>query len=55
MYQGDPALFHGPEQGILLGLAEPVDLVDEQDGVALGEEASALFGLFDHFPDLLDA
>jgi hypothetical protein len=30
--QGDGSLLHGAQQGVLLGLAEPVDLVDEQHG-----------------------
>ena len=33
--EGDHALLHGTQQGVLLGLAEAVYLVDEEDGAGL--------------------
>lgn len=51
--QGHPAVLHGGEQGVLLGLGEAVDLVQEEDGllaVPTGGAARAL----DDGPDLLD-
>ena len=51
-------VFHGPQQGVLLVLAETMDLVDEQDRSPLvGTEhgASVGTGPVQHFPDLFYA
>src|SRR5690606_29303135 len=52
--KGHPALFHGPQKGILLGFAESMDLIDKEDGVFGGEQPTTLFGLFYHLPYILD-
>ena len=44
----------GGKQGILLGLVEAVNLVEEQDRAAV-VLAETLASPFDHFPDVLDA
>ena len=50
--QRDPAVLHRRQQDILLGLGEPVDLVDEQDS-ALTAHAPDLACLLDGRPDVL--
>lgn len=52
--EGDPAVLHGGEQGVLLGLGEAVDLVQEEDGL-LAESAGRAPRALDDGPDLLDA
>lgn len=51
--QGHPAVLDRGEQGVLLGLAEAVDLVEEEDGL-LAEAAGGAAGAVDDRPDLLD-
>ena len=52
--QDDQTGFHVMEEGILLGLVEPVNLVDEQDG-AFALKLALFFGFLDDFADLFDA
>jgi hypothetical protein len=52
--QADDAVLHRAQQRILLGLGEPVHLVDEQDRAAPGVGELALGGGDDR-PHLLDA
>ncbi len=52
--QGHPAVLDGREQGVLLGLAEAVDLVQEEDGL-LAEASGGAAGAVDDRADLLDA
>lgn len=52
--EGHPAVLHGREQGVLLGLAETVDLVEEEDGL-LAVPAGRASGALDDGPDLLHA
>ena len=49
----DVAGFDARQEGVLLRLVEPVDLVDEHDGPAAGGSAKAL-GLRHHVADFLD-
>ncbi len=51
--EGDPAVLHGREQRVLLGLVEAVDLVDEQDGLPPGH-AQLAAGALDGRTDVLD-
>ena len=48
--ESDDALFHRPEQRVLLRLGEPVDFIDEEDGLALFFPC-----LFDHVAHVLHA
>ncbi|GMA33834.1 hypothetical protein GCM10025876_00380 [Demequina litorisediminis] len=50
----DPAVLDGGKQCILLGAREAVDLVDEEDGLAL-PRGDATFGVVDHRTHVLDA
>ena len=47
--EGNGAVLHMGQDGILLGLVEAVELVHEEDGPLTGE-APALFGLLHHPP-----
>lgn len=49
-----PAVLHGGQQRVLLGLGEAVDLVEEEDGL-LAVAADGAPGSVDDRPDLLDA
>ena len=51
--EGDGPVLDGRQQGVLLGLVEAVDLVDEQDRPPAA--AAGLAGLGDRLPQLLDA
>ena len=46
---------HGAQEGVLLGLVEAVDLVDEKDGRTGGGEQRAALRRIDHIPHVLDA
>ncbi len=52
--QRHPAVLDGREQGVLLGLAEAVDLVQEEDGL-LAVSAGGAAGAVDDRADLLDS
>jgi len=49
--EGDGALLHMGEHGVLLGLVEAVELVHEEDGLLAGE-APPLLGLLHHPPQV---
>ena len=51
--EADGAALDVGEEGVLLGLVEAMDLVDEEDGA--GAEAGGLFGVDHDLLDLLDA
>ena len=53
-HEGDPAVLHGGEQGVLLRLGEAVHLVDEQDG-ALSLHPEGVARALDHLAHVLHA
>ena len=53
-HEGDPPVLDAGQQRVLLRLAEPMDLVDEQHGLAAAVREVAA-GAFDRRPHLLDA
>jgi hypothetical protein len=51
--QHHPAVLHAGQQGVLLGLGEAVDLVEEEHGLP-AVHAATVAGLLHHPPDVLD-